>query len=309
MSMSELGAYLQRQRADKGLSLDEVEAQTRIRRRYLEAIEAGDWDALPPGVYTRGLLKNYARVLGVNSAGVQRMYIKERPSEARLPEPRLISRPLIQTPRVSTELVLGLGLMLVALALFSWTIWTRLIPSLGPNQVSNVPTRPALTAAAGTTPKATARPTRAGPTTAPVGATVGALPSDTPATPSTPGTPPAAGATATARAGPTVAASTTPTAATAAAPAVAGGLLIEVMASSDAWVEVHTDQQKQFEGFLRSGDRKRWNARELVRLRTGNAGATEVTLNGRRLDPLGTRGAVVTREWKLLASGDIQESS
>ena len=84
--MSELGAYLQRQRTERGVSLEALEAETHIRRTYLEAIEAGDWDALPPGVYTRGLLKNYARAVGVNSAGVLRMYVKERPSESRLPD-------------------------------------------------------------------------------------------------------------------------------------------------------------------------------------------------------------------------------
>jgi cytoskeletal protein RodZ len=285
MPMSELGAYLERQRTERGVTLEEIEARTHIRRKYLEAIEAGDWDSLPPGVYTRGLLRNYARAVGINSAGVLRMYVKERPSEARLPEPQLISRPLIETPRVSTELVLGVSLLVIALGLFAWTITTKLLPGIGPATESAgviVPTRPvgdeATPAARGT--RTPARPGRTPNAAVAVEgvATVAPLATDTP--------------------GPT-ASPTLP----------AGVLVVDVRAASDAWLSVWTDQEKQFEGFLRTGEERRWEARTTVRLRTGNAGATEVTLNGRRLEPLGGPGAVVNRQWKLLESGDIEQSS
>ena len=88
-TLSELGAFLQRHREERGWSLDEAEEITHIRRHYIEAMEAGDWDNLPPAVYTRGLLRNYARALGVSQASIMRMHAKERPHEARLPEPQL----------------------------------------------------------------------------------------------------------------------------------------------------------------------------------------------------------------------------
>lgn len=40
--MSELGALLKTARQEKGLSLDDVQEQTKIRKRYLEALEEGD---------------------------------------------------------------------------------------------------------------------------------------------------------------------------------------------------------------------------------------------------------------------------
>jgi hypothetical protein len=140
------------------------------------------------------------------------------------------------------------------------------------------------------------------------GAGTAAAPSGTPGAPGAPAATGTTGATG----GPT--ARVTPGSPTAAATArgtsaPAAPLVMEVVATSDAWLSVRVDQHKQFEGFLRAGDRKRFDANERVRLRTGNAGATQVTLNGRQLDPLGSRGEVVEREWRLLASGDIEQSS
>lgn len=321
MQLSELGAYLQRQRNESGLSIEDIEARTHIRRTYLEALEAGDWDQLPPGVYTRGLLKNYARAVGISQDTVMRMYVKERASEAKLPEPRLISRPLVETPRVSTEMVLGVGLLLVALGLFAWTVYTRLIPSLDAGPAGVTPTVSAVAAAGtGTRPAGTAA--AAGRRTPGSGTAAAQRPAEdravvAPLATDTPDGTPAADAPADPASGPGAPGTAgTPSSAGTPLPGGVGTrgaptapLVMEVVATSDAWLSVRADQQKLFEGFLRAGDRKRWEANERVRLRTGNAGATEVTLNGRRLDPLGSRGEVVEREWRLLESGDIEQSS
>jgi len=53
-------------RAARGTSLDEAEQATKIRRRYLEAIEAGDFAQLPDGPPGRGFVRNYARYLGLD---------------------------------------------------------------------------------------------------------------------------------------------------------------------------------------------------------------------------------------------------
>ena len=51
--MSELGQQLREARLQKGMSLDDVQEMTKIRKRYLEAIEAGDYKVLP-GSFTCG---------------------------------------------------------------------------------------------------------------------------------------------------------------------------------------------------------------------------------------------------------------
>jgi cytoskeletal protein RodZ len=309
MAMSELGAFLQRQRTERGFTLEALEAETHIRRAYLEAMEAGDWDALPPGVYTRGLLKNYARALGVSSASVLRMYVKERPSESRLPEPQLISRALVETPRMSTESLAGIALMVVALGLFAWVIWTRLIPDLTSGSTGNpIPTSSTGAVAQGSPASGrssgTASPRR---TAVPVGATVAPLPSDTPEAAAIVSGTPATAVPETPQPSATAGAVGSP------APAVTGAgpraaLVMEILATKDSWLSVLADDQYKFEGILKAGEKQRWEATQKVWLHTGNAGATEVTINGRRLDPLGKSGEVVKRQWKLLASGDIEQS-
>lgn len=63
--MDEIGQILREARENKGLSLEEVQAATRINPRYLEALEEGDYEALPTPVHVKGFLRNYARHLGL----------------------------------------------------------------------------------------------------------------------------------------------------------------------------------------------------------------------------------------------------
>ncbi len=63
---SHVGDILRQARNRRKVELSEVEAATRIRLRYLRAIEAEDWDVLPGGVYTRGFIRTYANFLGLD---------------------------------------------------------------------------------------------------------------------------------------------------------------------------------------------------------------------------------------------------
>lgn len=64
--MQELGAELKRIREEKGYKLQDVQQATKIRTRYLEAIEAGDLSPLPGVVYVRGFIKSYCDFLEVD---------------------------------------------------------------------------------------------------------------------------------------------------------------------------------------------------------------------------------------------------
>ena len=61
-----LGAWLRGHREALGLGLDEVARETRIGRRYLEAIEGERYELLPAPVYARGFVRGYARCLGLD---------------------------------------------------------------------------------------------------------------------------------------------------------------------------------------------------------------------------------------------------
>lgn len=60
-----VGETLQLARERKGVDLYRAERDTRIRLRYLQSLEEGDWDELPAPVYTKGFLRNYAIYLGL----------------------------------------------------------------------------------------------------------------------------------------------------------------------------------------------------------------------------------------------------
>src|SRR6478736_9499747 len=53
-------------RRRKGVNLDQAERETKIRGRYLAALERGDYWALPGSVYAKGFLRNYASYLGLD---------------------------------------------------------------------------------------------------------------------------------------------------------------------------------------------------------------------------------------------------
>ncbi|MFO7624664.1 MAG: helix-turn-helix domain-containing protein, partial [Anaerolineales bacterium] len=64
---TEVGQKLQSQREVLGLSLEDVERHTHLRIHYLKALETGDLRGLPSPVQGRGMLKNYASFLGLDT--------------------------------------------------------------------------------------------------------------------------------------------------------------------------------------------------------------------------------------------------
>lgn len=64
--MGNIGRRLKEERKSLGFSLREVEEKTKIRKKYLQAIENEDFDSIPGKTYTKGFLKIYAKFLGLN---------------------------------------------------------------------------------------------------------------------------------------------------------------------------------------------------------------------------------------------------
>lgn len=64
--MDEIGSQLSRTRQAQGLSVSDVAARLRIRRKFVEALENEDWHDVGEFVYVRGFLKNYADLLGLD---------------------------------------------------------------------------------------------------------------------------------------------------------------------------------------------------------------------------------------------------
>lgn len=61
-------------RRKKGVSLEEIARDTRIRFYYLAAIEQGNYEALPGGVYSTSYLRQYARAIDFDEAELLEHY-------------------------------------------------------------------------------------------------------------------------------------------------------------------------------------------------------------------------------------------
>ena len=72
--MQEIGEVLRERRESLGTSLEEIEAVTKIRLRYLKAIEEGQFHEIPGEVYVRGFLRKYAQCLGLDGEKIVEHY-------------------------------------------------------------------------------------------------------------------------------------------------------------------------------------------------------------------------------------------
>lgn len=78
--MDEIGQKLRDARADKGYTLDDLQQITKIQKRYLIAIEEGNFDALPGDFYVRAFIKQYADTVGVDSDALLTQYQQDIPT-------------------------------------------------------------------------------------------------------------------------------------------------------------------------------------------------------------------------------------
>jgi hypothetical protein len=69
------GDLLRQVRMARGLSLAQVAERTRIGLKHLENVEGDRYDALPVGVYLRGILMSLARELGLDGLRVSKSYL------------------------------------------------------------------------------------------------------------------------------------------------------------------------------------------------------------------------------------------
>jgi cytoskeletal protein RodZ len=172
------GQALRDAREDLGVSLADAERETRINRRYLEALETEDDSAMPPAVYTRGFIRTYSQYLGLNPEAMLDAYgpqqaieddVQIRPIPAEINAPRSISfRPAI---------VLAGLIVASLLVVYLWGQYTSFRENV--DQLDSVPTSRAPTpvVAVARTPSPSpgpgfAIPSLAGPSPSPVVAVV-----------------------------------------------------------------------------------------------------------------------------------------
>ena len=114
--MPRLGDALRAQREKKGITLDQAAADTRIREKFLKALEDGDYQSLPGAVYTKGFLRNYAEYLDLEPDELVVQFHQERgqaePARTFEPMRPIMRRSLIFTPAVLVPVVVLAGIVL-----------------------------------------------------------------------------------------------------------------------------------------------------------------------------------------------------
>ncbi|HTC58659.1 MAG TPA: helix-turn-helix transcriptional regulator [Solirubrobacteraceae bacterium] len=92
--MAEIGATLREARMRARIDVSEIEAQTKIRAKYLRALENEEWDLLPGPTFVRSFLRTYAQALGLDAKALVDEYRinYEQPSE-------LDHQPVMSPPR------------------------------------------------------------------------------------------------------------------------------------------------------------------------------------------------------------------
>jgi len=75
--MKTVSATIREERLRQGLSISQVEKKTKIKRKFLEAIENGDYKSLPSESYAVGFVKNYAKYLDLDDYKIGKMFRRE----------------------------------------------------------------------------------------------------------------------------------------------------------------------------------------------------------------------------------------
>jgi cytoskeletal protein RodZ len=263
------------------MSLEDVERATRIRAAFLQALENDDFRRLPPPVYTRGFVRNYAAFLHLDPDQLSQLYdeaIGYRPQPVRIAPKEPVRIAGLMTPNVA-----AIGVVLVVTSIvFVWLYSAFFVTDPGrtarlPTAV--IPTPTALTAVLLPTPTATAP--RPSPSPAPAAVTPERAPTlvAAAATPSSVSPSPAP-------------------ARTTATPAIEpDGLALKLrVVDAPSWVQIRTDGVVVFSGTLPPGSERTFNAKTELFIHAGRSDAVELVLNGVPQGRLGSPGQAVVRK-------------
>jgi len=117
--MKTVGQILLEKRVSKGLTLEVVEKETKIRKKFLEAIEADSYTTLPSQAYIKGFIKNYSEYLGLNSRHMMAFFRRQTEDQARSSIlPKGVASPLNRQRLVLTPSRFVVSLMVVLFLLF-----------------------------------------------------------------------------------------------------------------------------------------------------------------------------------------------
>jgi cytoskeleton protein RodZ len=277
-SRGEIGRLLEHKRKERGLSLEEVEQATKIRKRYLTGLEREDYAVLPDAVYARGFLKTYANYLGLDGEALsQRLKNSTKAQRERGNDydPTLESdfeKPLItpsglraaQKRKVSNSAVATVMVAVLALVAVIGALYFvgRGVQPAGENDPASgeTPPRQEQQNVAGTEkdPKETVESKGTGEATA----------------------------------------AEKPAVAEQDAPPDTLRVVVDVR-ERPSWILIRTDGKRAYKQVAQPGFSETFEAEQRVFIKSGDAGAVWVEINGQDAGALGDSGEIVARRYTL----------
>ncbi len=301
-----IGETLRGERVRRHLDIQGISRELKIPAKFLEAIEAEQFEKLPAAVFARSFLRQYVRYLGLPEEDLLNalQHVLEPPPSMSEPASEKSEAPVIQMDRMAEWESVGerrswssslpaLALVVVAMlgcsGVYAW--WQRNRHSVSAHEQTQATQATAgqeipsatLAAARPAPPPNTAQPASAQP--APQAqAERAAVPPPVSASP--------AAAQSAGQAVPMAAVSSPP-----------GPVHVEVTANALVWVLAKADDKTSFSGTLEPSQSRSIDAQRTVVLRLGNAGGADITLNGKPIGPVGPKGQPRTIQ---LTSGGFQ---
>lgn len=311
LGAARVGAELRAARQRLGWALPDVAATLRIRLPYLEAIEDGRVADLPGNAYAIGFLRTYASSLGLDAAEVARRFRAEahevnQKTELAFPAP-------VPQRGVPAGAVVLLGVLLAGGAYIGWfrmsgnsrtaseavpAVPDRLAPLAGS---AAPPSNPSPQVASILPPPSPLRPAAAPPANPPApvlsAQRPGPAPAGVPQPLGQPTAPPAGQSAAApagaAPAGPAPAVGIVSPAVSPSPPPAADAARVQIRLKADAWIQVREKQgQVLLSRLMRSGESWPVPRGAKLLMTTGNAGGTELVVDGVPGPALGASGAL-----------------
>ena len=275
-----MGSTLRTEREKRGLTIKDIERETSIRAKYLEALEQGRYDALPGEVYVKGFIRNYAGFLHLNAEKLVQEYREEIHGAD--------VEPIVRTTPATTSIVNE------SAPFASGSDFHERVEKSHKNQIVTMLVAAVVIAFVGciyyffgedpSAPKpqqtaqqsAAQKPQTQSQPTAPVQSQQAQ------------GTQPSA---ATSTIGNTASAS-------------AGQADVTAKFTGRCWMQVIADGKVMFEGMAEANQTLRWTGKKEVIVTAGNAGAVDITYNGQRIGILGKEGDVVEKKF---SNGKVED--
>jgi cytoskeleton protein RodZ len=296
--MTSIGDTLRRERLRRGLDLDKVAAETKIGRHQLEAIEANQFDRLPGGVFARSFIRQYARLLELDDEEIiaqLKQQFDEPADTAAVPEPQTPSRlpympslaDLYDRLRSDSSLAAFVWVVIAVLVCAGvYNLWQKnrqplsqaAVVTTAPRPPASRPAEPASRAAEPASLKPSV-PAESAESTKAESLKTYFIPAEVAdnGTIRVPGRPPEP-------------ASPRETAGKTEIFPVA--MRVAFTASEPVWVSIRSDGTRAYTGTIDEQESRQFDASRKMTVLVGNAGALQISLNGKHVGPIGPRGEI-----------------